>query len=137
MTKSLFATMAVTILAASSSFAQDGAHIRANVPFDFAAGGSSLPAGDYSVRLSYSPNSIQMQNTDGKHSIIVLAHGAKPKQPVGARLVFHRYGDRYFLSQVFASGDQTGEELPRSHDEQEQIAARHASKTVTVAASLH
>jgi hypothetical protein len=136
MTKSLFATMAVTILAASSIFAQDGAHIRVNVPFDFAAGGSSLPAGEYSVRLVYSPNSVRMQNADGKHSIIALAHGSRPARPVGPCLVFHRYGDRYFLSQVFTAGDQNGEELSRSHEEQEQIAAHHASKTVTVVASL-
>jgi hypothetical protein len=137
MTKSLFATLAVTILTASSISAQSNPQLRVDLPFDFAAGSSSLPAGEYYVHISYVPGTIRMQNADGQHSVVVLAHGAAAKGNLDtARLVFHRYGDRYFLSQVFTPGNTIGEELPKSHDEQEQIAARHASKTVTVLASL-
>jgi hypothetical protein len=138
MTKSLFAVLAVTMLTAMSVFAQGHQTLRVSVPFDFAAGKNALPAGEYYVRVSYSPHSIWLQRVDGRGGAAVLSHGAHPQGMAAdaASLVFHVYGDRYFLCQVFTSGMNDGAELPKSHEELEQIALRHASKTVTVIASL-
>jgi len=137
MMKSRFAFVAVAILAASFTFAQSNRQLRANIPFDFTAGGNALPAGEYYVRISYSPSSISVQKTDGTKSVAVLSHAAAPNGRADtASLVFNVYGDRYFLSRVYTSGADAGEELPRSHAELEQVAARHALKTITVAASL-
>ena len=137
MTKSLFVGLAVTILAASSMLAQDGGQIRINLPFDFMAGSHYLPAGEYYARISHSPDLIRMDNADGKHSLLVLAHSVQCQGPTDtASFVFHKYGDRYFLWRVLSYGSGMGEELPRSREEREQIADRHASKTVTVLASV-
>ena len=138
MTKSKFAVLAVTMLAAGSVFAQAYQPLRVNVPFDFAAGKNALSAGEYYVRVSYSPNSIWLQKADGSGGVVVLSHAVRPHGIAAetASLVFHVYGNRYFLSQVYSSGAADGAELPKSHDELEQIAAQHASKTVTVIASL-
>jgi len=134
----MFAVGAVTMLAAASVFAQGNMPLRVKVPFDFAAGKNALSAGEYYVRISGTPSSIWLQHTDGTGGVVVFSHGVKPSgmDAQQAALVFHVYGDRYFLSQVFLSGMDDGAELPKSHDEQVQIAARHASKTVTVIASL-
>lgn len=137
MKTSLFVLLAVTMLAAPLTFAQANPQLRVNIPFDFAAGKYLLPAGEYYVRISYDPNAIAMQRADGRQAVVVLSHGAQPQGPADqAKLVFNAYGSRFFLSQVFTSGRNLGEELPRTHDELEQLAARHASKTVTIAASL-
>lgn len=137
MTKSLFATLAVMVLAASSISAQNGPQLRVNLPFDFAAGRNALPAGEYYVRISNAPDSIWFQKADGKRSVVVVTHRSQGHGRIDvASLVFHVYGDRYFLAQVYPTGKGIGEELPQSREEREQITARHASKTVTVAASL-
>jgi hypothetical protein len=34
-------------------------------------------------------------------------------------MVFHRYGDRYFLSQIWAQGEERGSELPMTKVEKE------------------
>src|SRR5262249_1067536 len=111
---------------------------RVKVPFDFAAGKNALPAGEYYVRISRTPNSIWLQHTDGSGGVVVLSYGGKAfgMDAQQAAPVFHAYGNHYFLSQVVISGMDDGAELPKSHDELVQIAARHASKTVTVIASL-
>ncbi|MBV8843189.1 MAG: hypothetical protein JO307_10305 [Bryobacterales bacterium] len=135
MTKSLLAIFAVTALTGSSLFGQD--ELRVTIPFDFNAGQHALAAGDYTVRMSYAAGTIQVRTADARHAVQLLAHAASPSRGSDtARLVFHKYGDRYFLSQVFQSGNNPGQELPRSHEEQEQIAARHAVKTITIAAMV-
>jgi hypothetical protein len=116
--------------------AQPSQHLHVNVPFDFAAGVNSLPAGEYVVGISYSPNSVWIRSADGKQGFVILTHGASSESKRNtAKLVFHVYGDRYFLARAFAGGPD-GEEIAPSHDELELNASRHASKTVTVAASL-
>jgi hypothetical protein len=138
MTKSLFAVLGVATLAAASAFAQGNTPLRVTVPFDFAAGKNALTAGEYYVRISYSPNAVWLQKADGGGGVVVLSHGVRPEGIAAetGSLMFHVYGNRYFLSQVFTSGMNQGAELPKSHDEVVQIAARHASKTITVIASL-
>ena len=37
----------------------------------------------------------------------------------GTKLVFHRYGDRYFLAQIWVAGNNSGSELPKSPREVE------------------
>ncbi len=46
-----------------------------------------------------------------------------------AEIVFHRYGDSYFLSEVFAGGDETGRELHPSR--QERILRREMASNKT------
>jgi hypothetical protein len=36
-----------------------------------------------------------------------------------AKLVFHRYGDQYFLYQVWAAGATSGRQFPKSRSERE------------------
>jgi hypothetical protein len=60
-------------------------------------------------------------------------------------LVFHRYGDEYFLSEIWPAGSSTGRGLPKSRAERElkrkaqdnQIAAMEGPEvqTVTIRAS--
>ena len=76
-----------------------------NVPFSFAVGDQSLPAGEYLVLTVTPERSIRIASTDGKHSTIVNTlpnYGSQPS--ANSRLVFHRYGDEYFLAQVWTAG---------------------------------
>ena len=98
-------------LAVASVNAQSTRTIQATIPFDFTAGGSNLQAGEYSVRFT-SANALLLRSADGKTRVIIRAQravagdSAKPE-----RLVFNRYGDQYFLAQIWMTKAGSGREL--------------------------
>ena len=135
MTRSMFVILAAASLAACSLMAQS-ASLRVTVPFDFVAGSSSFPAGEYLVQTSHAPNQVVVRSADAKKNAIMLSHGAQATSTPGqAELVFNVYDGRYFLSQVWTGDSSLGQELPASRAERQQIAARRSAKTVTLAAT--
>lgn len=79
-----------------------------------------LPAGEY--RLSCldengSARTWQLQSTNGKLGVPILMISVEGASQNGSRLVFRRYGSRYFFAQAWASGSSTGRELPKSRAE--------------------
>ena len=67
------------------------------VPFSFTVGGQTLAAGNYLVEgLAW--NAVAFHPADGKTGLIVLGQQATRTQETTAKLVFHRYGDHYFLA---------------------------------------
>jgi hypothetical protein len=97
--------------------AQTPSKVEANVPFDFSAGSANLKAGDYSVRRT-GANALIIRSADGKTTALVnapLTIGSRDSKS-GVRLVFNRYGDQYFLSQVWLTVD-TGRQLFTSDSE--------------------
>ena len=76
-----------------------------NIPFAFSVENSSLPEGEYTIFTVTPERSIRIVSSDGKHSAIVNTLPNYAKSPSeNSRLVFHRYGDEYFLTQVWAAG---------------------------------
>ena len=96
-----------------------GTEIHAMVPFDFMVRGKFLPAGAYRVRrVNDSPEGLMIQNEATHQTAIVETDPVEARRiPSKARLVFHRYGDDYFLAQVWTPGNDTGRELIPSHKE--------------------
>jgi len=96
---------------------------RFTIPFDFAFGETKLPAGKYAVgRALQSSDDIMISITDenGRSKAIVLSNALTKLLSVKRdTLVFHRYGDQYFLVQVWAAGAATGREFPASKLERE------------------
>jgi hypothetical protein len=92
--------VAATLLTAGRAVAQDH-RVRATVPFNFTVGDSSLPAGTYMIGFnSTAPNILSI--LDRAQSINISALGRtypRDPEPV-AKLVFHRYGNQYFLSEI-------------------------------------
>jgi hypothetical protein len=104
--------------AAVSAKAQSTGKVVANVPFEFSVGYKIMPAGEYSVQVITTSNGLMIQSADGKNSAVRLADltdRAKAKSP--ARLVFHRYGERYFLAEVWSGADNTGRLLTKCQEE--------------------
>jgi hypothetical protein len=106
-------------LTVASAQAQTGHQIAANIPFDFTAGQTSLRAGIYSVNLT-SEGALLVRSINGKKSVLLLARQAgavSTRKP--ARIIFNRYGDRYFLSQAFFSGADLGQQVLSSRAERD------------------
>jgi hypothetical protein len=95
--------------------------VRAKIPFDFSVGAKKLPAGEYTFsRLSGFSDNKTMLVTSVDSSIRMFqstfgAHVLTPKND--STLVFHRYGDQYFLKQIWSSGEQDGTQVPESRSE--------------------
>ncbi len=88
-----------------------------NVPFAFLVDGQTLPAGHYIVAIT-DVHHVRISNSQNA-GLYVATHGALRTNSDGSKLVFHRYGDTYFLSAVWVTGNTTGQELARSRAERE------------------
>jgi len=99
------------------------AEVRFNVPFDFTVGKVTLPAGSYSVsRIGSIQTHLQLKNKDSKEGAVAPINYVElnPGQVSDAsKLIFHRYGNQYFLAQFWNLGSVTGYELRRSKAERE------------------
>ena len=115
-----------------SANAQPAANkVVANVPFEFSVGYKALPAGEYSVQtIASAGDGLLIQSADGRISALRLSDATdRIKDKSHARLVFHRYGERYFLAEVWTGTDNTGRQLRKSQEE------RAIESELTVAAA--
>jgi hypothetical protein len=94
--------------------AQDTEGVRVNVPFEFIAGGTTLPAGTYSVgRLSFDGFSGIAIRGYGNAALVlpVAVNGNPAGQP---ELSFEHVGGKYFLSEIETPGGVYTFALPRA-----------------------
>jgi|SRR4029434_9252798 hypothetical protein len=107
--------------AVASANAQLSNPIRAKIPFDFNLGDKKLAAGEYTFsRLSgFSDNRIMLVRSRDASSHVFqstsVAQVLTPKDE--STLVFHKYGDQYFLEQIWSGGEQEGTQVPESRSE--------------------
>jgi hypothetical protein len=134
---------AVALTAVAPAFAQDQERVKANIPFAFNVGSKTLPAGNYEVRGVFA-KSLVIQNEATEQAAMALTMSAPPKPISGnaeASLVFHKYGDRYFLSEIRTWND--ARTVPASKLERQtareasEAADNTPSRDVYVAAFTH
>ncbi len=107
--------------AVASANAQLSIPVRAKIPFDFSVGDNKLPAGEYTFsRLSGFSDSktISVASLDASTHLFQSTFEALVLTPKNeSTLVFHKYGDQYFLEQIWAGGEQEGAQLRESRGE--------------------
>jgi hypothetical protein len=125
------AVSAALLVAASISFSQTKeGDLVANVPFGFIVAQHKLPAGRYNVtRL----NEFTLRISNGPdHSVLVNTQKSqRPENDVSSKMVFHRYGDTYFLSEIWVGSNSIGRALAPSREERE-IAQSTAEREIAV-----
>ncbi len=112
----------------------DSAKIRADIPFDFTVANKTHPAGTYAVEYTNPQGVFLIHIGEDETQRIVLWSNtvpAKSTQDNSPKLVFNRYGDQYFLTQVSAGGDVNGRELKKFHREREE-AIEYLARNVSV-----
>ena len=114
----LIVTLALVTAVVSANAQANAGKVVANVPFEFSVGYKTMPAGEYSVQAIASANGLLIQSADGNNSALRLSEATERiKDKSHARLVFHRYGERYFLAEVWNGVDNTGRMLIKSQEE--------------------
>jgi len=117
----LFTVLAMVATSSSVSGQSLAERLKANIPFEFTIQDHKLPAGEYVIGRAL-PSSgdliLEITSLAGRESAFATSavQSLSPKRK--ATLVFHRYGDEYFLIEIWPGG-KTGRAIPKSHREQE------------------
>src|SRR5438045_6636640 len=118
--KYMLGTLLGLILALSAvpGHAQDGAKVKATIPFNFVVGNRELKAGDYVIESLLANNALQFRSEDGDVQQIAFTVPIKTNRTGNhERLLFHHDADQYFLCQALLSGDENARELlPGVHE---------------------
>ncbi len=101
---SLFAVAAV-LATGATVYAQDSSNCVAHVPFAYHAGDTTMAAGTYTVTPTGGTNAVvQIRDRDTGDSVMLMAPHNKQATDGASKLVFRRYGDQYFLAQIWTGG---------------------------------
>lgn len=125
----LMLVVAVAFVSAVVSANGQSLQSKANVPFDFIVGDTTLPSGNYAFASATSSGQcLKISNTRAKGAAVRLTMAVSGNAE-SSKLVFHRYGQRYFLAEVWTAGDSEGRQLMKGRQERaiEKESARLAS----------
>ena len=108
-------TIAAIALFAASIFITAGVwaqSVKATIPFDFTVNNTLVPAGTYTITsVSTDHNILRISNQKQIHVLsAALPNGASGSK--ASVLVFHRYGNQYFLSQIRCDSSSMNLRLP-------------------------
>ena len=113
----IFLGLVLTVLAVPSR-AEDLGKLKVTVPFSFSVADKQFAAGNYLIEKAGKAGALIIRNEDNGTQQIVfgipLDSGDTGKHE---RVVFERYGSEHFLSQIWFSGDEDGQELVRGASE--------------------
>lgn len=123
---------ALLLLSATAAFGQS----RFDIPFNFRVGDRNLSAGTYIVSGGGALTPARLTGGAGQ-AIVVLPQSSvqKMSNPSTGALVFRRYNNVYYLSQIWRRGSSEGSQLPMSRSERE-VARAVSQQASTVSASL-
>jgi hypothetical protein len=100
----------------------EAAGIEASIPFSFSVNDATLPPGSY-VLSSNVPGPGVVVVRGATRAIIAMTSPRGTSEDYQPRLVFHRYGDDYFLRQVWTDGG-TGYDLRETRGERDRREGR-------------
>jgi hypothetical protein len=112
--------------------------MQAVVPFNFQIKGEKLASGLYTLQFTGGSSRLLVISKAGAPAQMFQTFNTNdPRQDGSMRLVFNRYHDRYFLSQLFG-GNPVGRELQQSATEREaRVELGRPVTTVVVARDLN
>ena len=134
----LFTLLIAASFCATRARAQIIGNLEAQIPFQFHVGKTTLPAGTYVIhRLDNNDGTVmQISKKDGTMSALFDVESTQANStPEKTELIFNKYGDRYFLSEMFDEGNPDGSRVYASRDEK--MASKQSESTVAQIAASH
>ena len=103
-------TLSLVLIALVPAYAQQTS-MTVTIPVPFTVEQNVLPAGDYVVTHP-SEKAIVLRHVGGPETLIALTNYTATRQtPQTPRLIFHRYGSRYFLARAWMPNSDHGYEF--------------------------
>ena len=91
--------VAATFITVGNASAQN--QVKVNVPFSFTVGDSTMPAGSYTIKSDIgSRDLVHLINWGANANSMALGTPEQGDPHQTNKLVFHRVGDQYFLSEI-------------------------------------
>jgi hypothetical protein len=135
MKKAKWMLLGALIALANLAVAQVRPIVVAQVPFEFAVSNRVIPAGEYQIISVGRGQALLIRNIHAKASMPSMYFLRDSNRGDKTALVFHRYGERYFLSAIRVEGNNWTYQLPESKAEVElRTQYPTASKTTVLAA---
>jgi hypothetical protein len=120
---------AVLLFGIGSGLKAQEMQLRAAVPFAWQLNGHQMKAGEYVISRDASMRLMRIEGlADHTGSFLVVIPAADRNR--AARLVFHRYGNQYFLAEVVAPGNKAT--LPVSRSEKLAMESEQPRELATV-----
>jgi hypothetical protein len=114
-------TMAVilglmVVAGASVAQAQIIGRLKSDIPFSFYVRTRLMPAGAYTIdELNPGSGLMEIRSADGKSAAMFLTVEKQEKDTrTPSELIFHKYGDKVFLSEIVEQGEMDGAEVVKS-----------------------
>lgn len=104
----------------SQAHAQIVGSLEADIPFQFHAGDAKLPAGKYVIRMLDDSDLtiMEISKSDGSVAALFQIHSAQANStPRKTELIFNKYGNKYFLNELFDEGEPDGSQVVKSNYE--------------------
>ena len=114
------------LLTVAGAHAQSAA--RANVPFAFKVGTTQMPAGTYAIQSNHGSNVVMVRNVQTGTSALAMGRQESPSKKTD-KLIFHRYGSQYFLTEILGSQGSQGLSLVAPKQQKQLEAAQVAANT--------
>jgi hypothetical protein len=124
-------------LIVSVPFVQAQSRLNADVPFAFSLQDRAMAAGNYQI-IERSAQVLEVRNLDSQHGqLLIKQMSLQSSKEESPKLVFHKYGDQYFLSAIWYGDGHYGAGFAESKREKEVKMAGNAlpntPETVVVA----
>ena len=98
--KSVTILMAAVVIAAAPGAQAAGVVWKAHVPFGFGFAEQQLPSGEYKLIQEPDSRLLRIYSKDGQALALTTWTPLQANAQGRGTLVFHRYGDRYFLRMI-------------------------------------
>ncbi len=121
--------LVLLVCAAGYVFGQATQPIVFTAPFGFTVGDQVLPAGEYTIKVPSVNGVLSLVSSDGAYSAFVVSVPTEKLDPeTKFKVIFHRYGDVYFISEIWVPGYRTGRvAIPSEPETAEPTAPQHVT----------
>jgi opacity protein-like surface antigen len=127
--------MFAALLMSAAAHAQS-TQLKVTVPFEFIAGDAVLPAGDYDVQSvdTWGGKALSIHSMTSNAGTLLLSNSCQlAKTSDSNKLVFYRYGQKYFLAKVWTANTNIGREMPFNQRQRELAKNQQKSEVVLMA----
>jgi hypothetical protein len=128
------AVLLLTLVGLTGLLNAQTATIKAQVPFDFIANGKTLPSGECTIAVEMNGRALLSISSGNQHNFAFTVDDESASAKKETALVFHHYGNRYFLAAIKRQG-KTGYQMPASRLERELQARSIPRQVLTLLAS--
>jgi hypothetical protein len=113
-----------SLASAPHALAQSTAMAEVTIPFTFQTDHQTFAAGTYRIDRE-SDHVVLLKGPGNSYGLIVMNDAVNLRLADHGKLVFDRYGDKYFLRQIWTAGTSIGLECPKSRAEKQTLEAKN------------